>query len=59
NGFFGAAPGQVKADRHHHVARSEEGRLFYNNQWYCRGQTICINRKDEYPTRYDGKGFVG
>ncbi|KAM4521582.1 breast cancer metastasis-suppressor 1-like protein-A isoform 1-T1 [Odontesthes bonariensis] len=40
----------VKPDRHHHVARSEEGRLFYDNQWYCRGQAICINRKDEFPT---------
>ncbi|XP_013876374.1 breast cancer metastasis-suppressor 1-like protein-A [Austrofundulus limnaeus] len=40
----------AKTDRHHHVARSEEGRLFYDNQWYCRGQTICINRKDECPT---------
>ncbi|KAK5880408.1 breast cancer metastasis-suppressor 1-like protein-A isoform X1 [Pseudochaenichthys georgianus] len=39
----------VKPDRHHHVARLEEGRLFYDNQWYCRGQAICINRKDEYP----------
>ncbi|XP_034084320.1 breast cancer metastasis-suppressor 1-like protein-A isoform X1 [Gymnodraco acuticeps] len=39
----------VKPDRHHHVARFEEGRLFYDNQWYCRGQAICINRKDEYP----------
>lgn len=41
----------VKPDRHHHVVRSEDGRLFYDNQWYCRGQAICINRKDEYPTR--------
>lgn len=40
----------VKPDRHHHVARSEDGRLFYDNQWYSRGQAICINRKDEYPT---------
>uniref|UniRef100_A0A3Q2NWV3 BRMS1 like transcriptional repressor b n=1 Tax=Fundulus heteroclitus TaxID=8078 RepID=A0A3Q2NWV3_FUNHE len=40
----------VKPDRHHHVARPEEGRLFYDNQWYCRGQAICINRKDEFPT---------
>uniref|UniRef100_A0A8D3E1G0 BRMS1 like transcriptional repressor b n=1 Tax=Scophthalmus maximus TaxID=52904 RepID=A0A8D3E1G0_SCOMX len=40
----------VKPDRHHHVARSEDGRLFYDNHWYCRGQAICINRKDEYPT---------
>ncbi|XP_026197971.1 breast cancer metastasis-suppressor 1-like protein-A [Anabas testudineus] len=40
----------VKPDRHHHVARFEDGRLFYDNQWYCRGQTICISRKDEYPT---------
>ncbi|XP_037541658.1 breast cancer metastasis-suppressor 1-like protein-A isoform X1 [Nematolebias whitei] len=40
----------AKTDRYHHVARSEDGRLFYDNQWYCRGQTICINRKDESPT---------
>uniref|UniRef100_A0A3Q3RWC8 BRMS1 like transcriptional repressor b n=1 Tax=Mastacembelus armatus TaxID=205130 RepID=A0A3Q3RWC8_9TELE len=40
----------VKPDRHHHVARTEDGRLFYDNQWYCRGQAICINRKDEHPT---------
>ncbi|XP_020352345.1 breast cancer metastasis-suppressor 1-like protein-A isoform X1 [Oncorhynchus nerka] len=40
----------AKADRHHHVVRSEEGRLFYDSQWYCRGQAICINRKDQYPT---------
>ncbi|KAM6964994.1 breast cancer metastasis-suppressor 1-like protein-A [Aplochiton taeniatus] len=40
----------VKPDRHHHVARSEDGKLFYDSQWYCRGQAICINRKDEYPT---------
>ncbi|XP_068609738.1 breast cancer metastasis-suppressor 1-like protein-A [Brachionichthys hirsutus] len=39
----------VKPDRHHHVARSEDGRLFYDNHWYCRGQAICINRKDECP----------
>ncbi|XP_037607270.1 breast cancer metastasis-suppressor 1-like protein-A isoform X1 [Sebastes umbrosus] len=43
-------PAAVKPDRHHHVARFEDGRLFYDNQWYCRGQAICINRKDEYPT---------
>nr|XP_057945319.1 breast cancer metastasis-suppressor 1-like protein-A [Doryrhamphus excisus] len=40
----------AKTDRHQHVARSEDGRLFYDNQWYCRGQSICINRKDEFPT---------
>ncbi|XP_077076610.1 breast cancer metastasis-suppressor 1-like protein-A isoform X2 [Siphateles boraxobius] len=39
----------LKPERHHHVARSEDGRLFYDNKWYSRGQTICINRKDEYP----------
>uniref|UniRef100_A0A8C2WXX0 BRMS1 like transcriptional repressor b n=1 Tax=Cyclopterus lumpus TaxID=8103 RepID=A0A8C2WXX0_CYCLU len=41
--------GKIKPDRHPHVARFEDGRLFYDNQWYCRGQAICINRKDEYP----------
>ncbi|XP_077568277.1 breast cancer metastasis-suppressor 1-like protein-A [Stigmatopora nigra] len=40
----------AKTERHHHVAHSEDGKLFYDNQWYCRGQTICINRKDEFPT---------
>lgn len=40
----------VRPERHHHVARSEDGRLFYDSQWYCRGQAICINRKDEFPT---------
>uniref|UniRef100_A0A671NN35 Breast cancer metastasis-suppressor 1-like protein-A n=1 Tax=Sinocyclocheilus anshuiensis TaxID=1608454 RepID=A0A671NN35_9TELE len=40
----------LKPERHHHVARSEDGRLFYDNKWYSRGQAICINRKDEYPT---------
>ncbi|KAK9956176.1 hypothetical protein ABG768_013927 [Culter alburnus] len=39
----------LKPERHHHVARSEDGRLFYDNKWYSRGQAICINRKDEYP----------
>ncbi|XP_049612899.1 breast cancer metastasis-suppressor 1-like protein-A [Syngnathus scovelli] len=41
---------EVKTERHQHVARSEDGRLFYDSQWYCRGQAICINRKDEVPT---------
>ncbi|KAG7251166.1 hypothetical protein CRUP_006057, partial [Coryphaenoides rupestris] len=29
--------------------RVKDGRLFYDSQWYCRGQSICINRKDEHP----------
>lgn len=49
--FFPPAPA-VKPDRHHHVARSEDGRLFYDNQWFCRGQAVSINKKDEYPTRW-------
>ncbi|XP_051951802.1 breast cancer metastasis-suppressor 1-like protein-A isoform X2 [Xyrauchen texanus] len=50
------APHRVKADvpmkseKHHHIARSEDGRLFYDNKWYSRGQAISIIRKDEYPT---------
>lgn len=48
----------VKPDRHHHVARFEDGRLFYDNQWYCRGQAICINRKDEYPARCVSSSLV-
>ncbi|XP_066487201.1 breast cancer metastasis-suppressor 1-like protein isoform X2 [Tiliqua scincoides] len=41
----------VKLEKHLHSARSEEGRLYYNGEWYGRGQTICIDRKDECPTR--------
>uniref|UniRef100_A0AAY4D6W7 Breast cancer metastasis-suppressor 1-like protein-A n=1 Tax=Denticeps clupeoides TaxID=299321 RepID=A0AAY4D6W7_9TELE len=42
--------GPQKPEKHHHVARSEDGRLFYDGKWYSRGQAISINRKDEYPT---------
>ncbi|KAJ3606286.1 hypothetical protein NHX12_025807, partial [Muraenolepis orangiensis] len=45
------APHRGKPERPHHVARWEDGRLFYDSQWYCRGQSICINRKDEHPAR--------
>uniref|UniRef100_A0A8C2F940 BRMS1 like transcriptional repressor a n=1 Tax=Cyprinus carpio TaxID=7962 RepID=A0A8C2F940_CYPCA len=37
-------------DKHQHNARSEDGRLFYDGEWYSRGQAICIDKKDEYPT---------
>ncbi|XP_042302252.1 breast cancer metastasis-suppressor 1-like protein isoform X1 [Sceloporus undulatus] len=40
----------VKLEKHLHNTRSEEGRLYYNGEWYGRGQTICIDRKDECPT---------
>ncbi|XP_057200732.1 breast cancer metastasis-suppressor 1-like protein-A [Triplophysa rosa] len=39
-----------KSDKHQHSARSEDGRLFYDGDWYGRGQAICIDKKDEYPT---------
>ncbi|XP_026085786.1 breast cancer metastasis-suppressor 1-like protein-A isoform X2 [Carassius auratus] len=39
-----------KGDKHQHNARSEDGRLFYDGEWYSRGQAICIDKKDEYPT---------
>ncbi|XP_048046834.1 breast cancer metastasis-suppressor 1-like protein-A [Megalobrama amblycephala] len=38
-----------KSDKHQHNARSEDGRLFYDGEWYSRGQAICIDKKDEYP----------
>lgn len=41
--------GSSKPERHHHIARTEDGRLFYDSKWFCRGQTICINKKDDYP----------
>ncbi|KAM6201985.1 breast cancer metastasis-suppressor 1-like protein [Rhynchocyon petersi] len=40
----------VKLEKHVHSARSEEGRLYYDGEWYIRGQTICIDKKDECPT---------
>ncbi|KAL8169224.1 UNVERIFIED_CONTAM: Breast cancer metastasis-suppressor 1-like protein [Gekko kuhli] len=39
-----------KLEKHLYSTRSEEGRLYYNGEWYGRGQTICIDRKDECPT---------
>ncbi|XP_056623801.1 breast cancer metastasis-suppressor 1-like protein-A [Triplophysa dalaica] len=39
-----------KSDKHQHSARSEDGRLFYDGDWFGRGQAICIDKKDEYPT---------
>lgn len=41
----------VKLEKHLHSARSEEGRLYYDGEWYGRGQTICIDKKDECPIR--------
>ncbi|CAJ0958820.1 unnamed protein product [Ranitomeya imitator] len=40
----------VKMEKHQHSARSEDGRLHYDGEWYGRGQIICIDKKDEYPT---------
>ncbi|XP_016395156.1 breast cancer metastasis-suppressor 1-like protein-A isoform X1 [Sinocyclocheilus rhinocerous] len=42
--------GSSKSDKHQHNARSEDGRLFYDGECYSRGQAICIDKKDEYPT---------
>lgn len=42
-----------KSDKHQHSARSEDGRLFYDGDWFGRGQAICIDKKDEYPTRWE------
>ncbi|XP_005158703.1 breast cancer metastasis-suppressor 1-like protein-A isoform X1 [Danio rerio] len=39
-----------KIDKLQHNARSEDGRLFYDGEWYSRGQAITIDKKDEYPT---------
>ncbi|KAM8921070.1 breast cancer metastasis-suppressor 1-like protein isoform 2-T2 [Pelodytes ibericus] len=40
----------IKLEKHQHSAKSEEGRLHYDGEWYGRGQTISIDKKDEYPT---------
>ncbi|KAL7862561.1 hypothetical protein SRHO_G00140020 [Serrasalmus rhombeus] len=39
-----------KSEKHQHSARSEDGRLFYDGEWFGRGQNICIDKKDEFPT---------
>uniref|UniRef100_UPI00398EEB5D breast cancer metastasis-suppressor 1-like protein-A isoform X2 n=1 Tax=Pristiophorus japonicus TaxID=55135 RepID=UPI00398EEB5D len=43
------ADASTKTEKQLHSARSEDGRLFYDGEWYSRGQTICIDKKDEYP----------
>lgn len=45
--FLVSTPANTK-----HNAHSEDGRLFYDGEWYSRGQAICIDKKDEYPTRW-------
>lgn len=51
NPFLLIISAPVKLEKHLHSARSEEGRLYYDGEWYGRGQTICIDKKDECPTR--------
>lgn len=51
NPFLLVISAPVKLEKHLHSARSEEGRLYYDGEWYGRGQTICIDKKDECPTR--------
>ncbi|XP_067894258.1 breast cancer metastasis-suppressor 1-like protein-A [Heterodontus francisci] len=43
------ADASTKTEKQLHSARSEDGRLFYDGEWYSRGQIICIDKKDEYP----------
>ncbi|XP_038636586.1 breast cancer metastasis-suppressor 1-like protein-A isoform X2 [Scyliorhinus canicula] len=43
------ADASIKSEKQLHSARSEDGRLFYDGEWYSRGQTICIDKKDDYP----------
>ncbi|KAM9293988.1 breast cancer metastasis-suppressor 1-like protein [Gastrophryne carolinensis] len=40
----------VKNENLQHAARSEDGKLYYDGEWYCRGQAIFIDKKDESPT---------
>ncbi|TTO79344.1 Breast cancer metastasis-suppressor 1-like protein-A [Bagarius yarrelli] len=39
-----------KSEKQQHTARSEDGRLLYDGEWFNRGQNICIDKKDEFPT---------
>ncbi|TRY75945.1 hypothetical protein DNTS_033503 [Danionella cerebrum] len=39
-----------KSEKQQHTARSEDGRLFYDGEWYSRGQAIYMDKKDEHPT---------
>ncbi|XP_048455664.1 breast cancer metastasis-suppressor 1-like protein-A [Rhincodon typus] len=43
------ADASTKTEKQLHSARSEDGRLFYDGEWYSRGQTICIDKKDDFP----------
>ncbi|XP_061424413.1 breast cancer metastasis-suppressor 1-like protein [Lethenteron reissneri] len=38
-----------KQDKHQYSARFEEGRLFYEGDWYGRGHSIIIDTKDDSP----------
>ncbi|XP_066542064.1 breast cancer metastasis-suppressor 1-like protein-A [Hoplias malabaricus] len=49
--FLASAPvSACKSEKVQHSARSEDGRLLYDGEWFSRGQNICIDRKDDFPT---------
>uniref|UniRef100_UPI00398E3C46 breast cancer metastasis-suppressor 1 homolog n=1 Tax=Pristiophorus japonicus TaxID=55135 RepID=UPI00398E3C46 len=39
-----------KQEKHLYVARCEDGRLFYEGDWYIKGQSIVLEIKDEAPS---------
>ncbi|XP_032871269.1 breast cancer metastasis-suppressor 1 homolog isoform X4 [Amblyraja radiata] len=38
-----------KQEKHVYVAKCEDGRLFYEGDWYSKGQSIILEMKDETP----------
>ncbi|XP_067831702.1 breast cancer metastasis-suppressor 1 homolog [Heptranchias perlo] len=39
-----------KQEKHLYVAKCEDGRLFYEGDWYSKGQSIVLEIKDEAPS---------
>ncbi|XP_059814429.1 breast cancer metastasis-suppressor 1 homolog [Hypanus sabinus] len=39
-----------KQEKHLYMAKCEDGRLFYEGDWYTKGQSIVLEMKDETPS---------
>lgn len=40
-----------KQEKHVYAAKCEDGRLFYEGDWYSKGQSIILEMKDETPAQ--------
>jgi len=42
----------VKAEKHRYSARFDDGKLFYEGDWYSKGHTIIIDNREDTPVRW-------